>query len=717
MRTGESISHRPELGLVVIPPGDPKVSVSFAVFDDSVPALRAFVLSRLGGAGAVERAPSGARCTRLVPVVVGLVPRPDNTYNPRAVSVTAPPVDGGSAHERHLGYAYDSFLHFQGADIHRLAEASPVPIGCHGWIELEPVDPEEAADRQEFDPDGDGAPGRDRPFTLAEQIAAGHWIGAVRLNLPDRDGLRALVDAFDPAGLPDARPEPESADAPPEPAPAPLPHDPEAERRVAAWARYRALPHDFAELRAVSRTVHGRESVLVVDRAGLTAGEFHLPDGPLTLLDERVRPEAVAALRRHGVRAPEAPDAGGFPDATVAVAVGSGGPGGRVWSLRVVMDAVARRDLPEAGTYDPGSGTLTVYADAYAEPMAALVRRHGAEPRSVVRRAPDADTREHNRRAGSPATQAGPLRSPARLTAGTLALVPARHRPWLNARTVSPGERPPATAGADDPYYVRELTAMFGALAAPRRTAPCRLCAAPALETATGLAYCFGCCRLAQRGVIRDNGTDGPWTDAVIHAVRRLAELEFSGPPSLAQLDRVTVTEPRLADEAMLCRFLVPRPFARLTTARPARPVRGWSDWLRLAGVLDGGVRQGRGTVSVASDGHLCRSLFERHVDDFFHHHRVPHEPEPHYPRHEELNTTGLRADWLLTDGTYVEALGLLGQETYAEKARRKAELARVSGIRLVTVTDRDLERLPEIFAEWIPSGFRRPAGRRPVGG
>ncbi|MEU8621640.1 hypothetical protein [Streptomyces sp. NPDC048623] len=707
MRTGEPIRHMPDLGLVVIPPGDPKVSVSFAVFDDSVAALRAFVLPRLRRPGAVVRAPRGARSTALVPVVVGLTPRPDNTYNPRAVSVTAPPGDGGSAYERHLGYAYDSFLHFHGAEIHRLAEAaSPVPIGCHGWIELEPVDPEEAEDRLESEPDGDAAPDRDRPFTLAEQIAAGHWIGAVRLNLPERDELRALVDAFAPAGLPAARPVPEKSA--PEPAPVPLPADPEAERRVAAWARYRALPHDFAELRAVSRTVHGRESVHVLDRAGLTAGEFHLPDGPLTLLDERVRPEAVAALRRHGVHPPEAPDADGFPDATVLV-----GRDGGAWSLRLVVDSVARRDLPEAGTYDPGSGTLTVYADVYAEPMTALVRRHGEEPRNVVRRAPDADTREHNRRAGSPGTQAGPLRSPARLTAGALALVPERHRPWLNARTVAPGERPVVTVGADNPYYVRELTAMFGALAVPHRTSPCRLCGDPALVTATGLAYCFGCCRLAQRGVIRDNGTDGPWTDAVIHAVRRLAAFEFSGPPSLAQLGRVAVSEPRLADEAMVCRFLVPRPFARLTTARPARPTRSWTEWLRLAGVLRDGVRQGRGTTTLASDGHLCRSLFERHVDDFFHHHGVPHEPEPHYPRHEELNTTGLRADWLLADGTYVEALGLMQQEAYAEKARRKAELARVSGIRLVTVTAGDLDRLPEIFGDWLPG----TAGRRPVGG
>ncbi|MFF0753159.1 hypothetical protein [Streptomyces sp. NPDC004267] len=695
MIKGDAIRHVPELGMVVIPPGDPKVSVAFAVFDDSLAALRAFVLGRLKESGAPPR-------TRL-PVVVGLSPRPDNAHNPRAVSVTAPPSAGGTVHERHLGYAYDSFLHFHGADIHRLAEASPVPVGCHGWIELEPIDEDELDDA---DGDGEGAAGADRvpdrrrPFTRAEQLAAGHWIGAVRLNLPDRDTLRALVDAFDAP-----TPPPAAAPAVGPPAGGLPARDREAEERVRAWARYRTRTHEHEGLRAISRTVHGRASVLVVDRAGVQAGEFHLPDGPLTLLDERARAEAVAALRRHGVEPPHAELTDGFPDATVLV--------DEVWSLRPVVDSVALRDLPEAGTYDPETGTLTVYAHAYAEPMAALVRRHGGDPRTVVRRAPDTETAEHNRRAGLPAAQAGPLRATSRLTARAKALVPERHRPWLGARTVVPGARQPATAGAGNPYYTRELTAMFGEAGEPRRAAECRLCCAPALEAAAGIAYCFGCCRLAQRGVVRDNGTDGPWTDAVLHAVRRLVEIEFSGPPSLAQLKRVSVTDPEVADEAMLCRFLVPRPFARVTTARPARATRTWTEWLRLAGVLDDGVRRSMGTVTVASDGHPCRSLFERHVDDFLHHWGVAHEPEPHYPRHPELNTTGLRADWVLADGTYVEALGLMEQERYAQKARRKAELARASGIRLVTVTAGDLDRLPEIFAPWLPGR----AGGRPVGG
>lgn len=68
-----------------------------------------------------------------------------------------------------------------------------------------------------------------------------------------------------------------------------------------------------------------------------------------------------------------------------------------------------------------------------------------------------------------------------------------------------------------------------------------------------------------------------------------------------------------------------------------------------------------------------------------------------------EFNTTGLRADWRLADGTFVEALGLMTKEAYAAKVTRKRELARHHGLRLVTVTAEDLNRLSEIFADWLP--------------
>jgi hypothetical protein len=107
-------------------------------------------------------------------------------------------------------------------------------------------------------------------------------------------------------------------------------------------------------------------------------------------------------------------------------------------------------------------------------------------------------------------------------------------------------------------------------------------------------------------------------------------EIEFSGPPSLAQLDRICVPfeDHALVDEAMLCRFLVPRPVSALLSTRPTRPARTWTEWLEHAELLTDGVRTSMGTATTATDGHLRRSPFERHVDDFLHHRGVAHEPE-----------------------------------------------------------------------------------------
>ncbi|MEU0112624.1 hypothetical protein ABZ137_02580 [Streptomyces bobili] len=100
-----------------------------------------------------------------------------------------------------------------------------------------------------------------------------------------------------------------------------------------------------------------------------------------------------------------------------------------------------------------------------------------------------------------------------------------------------------------------------------------------------------------------------------------------------------------------------------------------------------------------------CGDLVGFAVDDFLHHWGVAHEPEPAYPRHPELNTTGLRADWRLADGTFVAALGLMTKEAYVAKVARKRELARHHSLRLVTVTAEDLNRLPEVFADRLPNG------------
>lgn len=131
----------------------------------------------------------------------------------------------------------------------------------------------------------------------------------------------------------------------------------------------------------------------------------------------------------------------------------------------------------------------------------------------------------------------------------------------------------------------------------------------------------------------------------------------------------------------------------------PAATEAGWVKWLAASGALGNGWRPARGYISVAADGHECRSAFERIIDDFLWANKIPHEIEPIYPYDAELNEHGSRADWLLPGGIFVEAAGLMSQREYAEKMARKTELATKHGIQLLILTEADLPRLQELFA------------------
>ena len=137
--------------------------------------------------------------------------------------------------------------------------------------------------------------------------------------------------------------------------------------------------------------------------------------------------------------------------------------------------------------------------------------------------------------------------------------------------------------------------------------------------------------------------------------------------------------------------------------------VLGQQDWLgtlRAAGLIGETWRPSRGTWCHASDGHRCRSLLEKAIDDWFTANSVPHECEPRWPRHPELNPSGAkRADWLLPDGTYVECAGMLENKDYAEKIALKQQLARAVGLALIVVGPTDMHRLGQIFRRQLESG------------
>lgn len=183
--------------------------------------------------------------------------------------------------------------------------------------------------------------------------------------------------------------------------------------------------------------------------------------------------------------------------------------------------------------------------------------------------------------------------------------------------------------------------------------------------------------------------------------------VEFGLTTSLAQVQATTGVLPThrnlrqvfamempstLRDRLMLLRMATP-PLSPFSVAMGERRPRPLTDWLQLAGVIDG-TRSGRGVSSTAADGHSVRSILEREIDDWMHAHGIPHELEPDYPYDPELNPNGSRADWLLPGGVFVEAAGLLTDERYDQKMQRKRLLAERHGLHLVVLMPADLDDL-----------------------
>ncbi|TNC52287.1 hypothetical protein [Mumia zhuanghuii] len=232
------------------------------------------------------------------------------------------------------------------------------------------------------------------------------------------------------------------------------------------------------------------------------------------------------------------------------------------------------------------------------------------------------------------------------------------------------------------------------------RVVTCRLCGDQASEfTVPGVIEPLGYCHTCLHHIGPDSGFKTLKQASV--AVKFLSTAEFGGEQILEwQLDEVRLhsEQPISADQVDL-----------LLVARMA--IRGgiwpWTKVLHQAGLLKAGYRTSRGVITVAADDHLCLSMFEKAIDDFLFRNGIEHTREPHYPFDEQLNPrTRRRADFLLADGTLVEAWGFPADPVYAAKMAEKRLLAARHHINLVGITQSDLPRLPKIFARWLEPGL-----------
>lgn len=209
--------------------------------------------------------------------------------------------------------------------------------------------------------------------------------------------------------------------------------------------------------------------------------------------------------------------------------------------------------------------------------------------------------------------------------------------------------------------------------------------------------YCPQCMSYARTGLYTDPTQEAELLVTYWAFATLAAEWGGAPPKRVADWIRLPDTESETTrDLGVLARRYIPR------GGQGQKP---WQAWLAEAGIVGSGShRSFMGTWSTAQDGHTCRSMLERYVDDWLSKNGIQHQIEPTYPFHDSLNPAGLRADWKLADGTLVEAAGLMSRSEYAAKIERKRALATHFDLSLIIVTETDLDRLPSIFSDHMPA-------------
>lgn len=209
--------------------------------------------------------------------------------------------------------------------------------------------------------------------------------------------------------------------------------------------------------------------------------------------------------------------------------------------------------------------------------------------------------------------------------------------------------------------------------------------------------YCQACIVRAVNG----HGTGGvPSQKYVAEAVSDLnAALGFIPSQNLARTIDLSVLGPDRRDRVVAAFVSIPKATVCADVLEVPRGRGRWLAVLEAVGVVSQGWRPARGVLCNAEDGHFCRSLGERSIDDWLSRHGIDHECEPPWPAHAEFNAnTAKRADWLIPDGTYIEYAGMMADKEYAVRIAEKVELARRLGVRLLVIAPEDLSNLDRIL-------------------
>lgn len=110
-----------------------------------------------------------------------------------------------------------------------------------------------------------------------------------------------------------------------------------------------------------------------------------------------------------------------------------------------------------------------------------------------------------------------------------------------------------------------------------------------------------------------------------------------------------------------------------------------WMNALIEANLLnEDAQRMSRGIKCLAKDGHVCKSLGEKTIDDFLHARKIDHVKEPSYP------TGNQRADFRVKD-ILIEYFGLKGQPDYDKRMKEKQRICKENGIKMISIYPSDV--------------------------
>ena len=104
-----------------------------------------------------------------------------------------------------------------------------------------------------------------------------------------------------------------------------------------------------------------------------------------------------------------------------------------------------------------------------------------------------------------------------------------------------------------------------------------------------------------------------------------------------------------------------------------------------------------------SENGDLCLSNAEKKITDFLIEHNIFYEKEILYSKITGDDKSGkMICDWLLKDGTVVEYFGMARHKKYKKKMERKYKICLNNDIKLISIFDKDLNKLYKIFERYM---------------